>query len=477
MLEGGAFNKITAPDPANIANDVTSFLTWWSPGQYLVPGAFVWLGADYGLALSLTVLISTVIGVIGWGQVARSFDVNSSVFFVFLFGLVTFRYATLPFRIYNGGEVLLFAVAPWSLYWLRTSVNKTAAVCFAISLLSAVLLFVAKLTGMVVFVANVLAISMLEVMRQRRLTSSVAFMWIASGIGTLCFLVFWLSRGGVPAGGSEFAVSWGAIWSSVSGAAFSGFSVQDLGRWLLLHRSSPILSDLTPIIYVLGPLGLILMIAVWFGLRNTRYRAMAITLFAIMAFYMAAITAMNVLKAPVGFGERHLRYAGILFFLLLLVAVDHWHVPVVKGLAMAGVGAFAVYGLISYANGARELMERRYYDPLSGTSQMIVSPMVLEYLRSEVTRHNWKRAIALLPSPEAAIGLPRFRIIATHLDFTPLEIIASQTWAGRAEKIYVIVQERMLENGKAEALLKSFANYEYGAWSQLKMDGMVVYSQ
>ena len=60
MLEGGAFNSITAPDPANIANDVVTFLTLWSPGQYLVPGSFIWLGTNYGLALSLTALIATV---------------------------------------------------------------------------------------------------------------------------------------------------------------------------------------------------------------------------------------------------------------------------------------------------------------------------------------------------------------------------------------------------------------------------------
>jgi hypothetical protein len=63
MLEGGAFNSFASPDPANIDNDIVTFLTWWSPGQYLVPGIFIWLGCNYGLALSLTSLIATLIGV------------------------------------------------------------------------------------------------------------------------------------------------------------------------------------------------------------------------------------------------------------------------------------------------------------------------------------------------------------------------------------------------------------------------------
>src|SRR5262249_2709981 len=115
MLRGGAFNSITTPDPANIANDIATFVVWWSPGQYLVPGVFIWLGTSYGVALSLTTLIVTLIGVAGWIQVARSFAVSSFVLFVFVLGLVTFPYVTQRFLGYWGGELLLFATAPWSL--------------------------------------------------------------------------------------------------------------------------------------------------------------------------------------------------------------------------------------------------------------------------------------------------------------------------------------------------------------------------
>ena len=133
------------------------FQTWWSPGQYIIPGTFVWFGTDYGLAISLTALIATVVGVLGWAQVARSFDVSAFVLFLFIFGLVSFRYVTAPFRVYNGGEVLLFAVLPWSLYALRWAADKPPAACFAISVLSAAMLFFAKLTGLIAFAANVVA--------------------------------------------------------------------------------------------------------------------------------------------------------------------------------------------------------------------------------------------------------------------------------------------------------------------------------
>ena len=69
-----------------------------------------------------------------------------------------------------------------------------------------------------------------------------------------------------------------------------------------------------------------------------------------------------------------------------------------------------LYGLRNYATFAYAQMRAGYYDPMTGISQDI-SPAVLEYLRSEVTRHNFQRPIAVIPAPSAAISLPRFRII------------------------------------------------------------------
>ena len=471
MLDGGAFNMVPAPDPANLAGDVATFLSWWTPGQYLVPGAFVWFGADYGLAVSLTTLIATVAGVIGCVQLARSFAVTRFVILVFAFGLVTFRHVTLAFQTYNGGEVLLFAVAPWSLYALRRAVDRPAAVCLGISLLAAALLFMAKLTGLVVFAANVLAISLLEAMRQRRVTASLIAMWLASAAAAMLFIGLWYPRGEMPAGGSEFVFTWPGIWFPVTAAVFAGVSGLDLLSWLF---SSP--SDLLAETFVLGPLSVMLMVWVWVRLWGTPYRAMAVCLFVVIGFYVIAITALYFRGAPITFHERHLRYAGILFFLVFLVAMDQSRPPL-KGLGLLFAGAFAVYGVTSYVVSAHELTQGRYDDPPSGISQQIVSPVVLEYLRSEMEQHSWRRPIAVLPSTEAAMGLPGFRTIIMPLEFPLPEMISVRSWAGKADRIFVVVQEKMLANGRAEALLRSFVGYSLDAWSQRRMGDMVVYSQ
>jgi hypothetical protein len=421
--------------------------------------------------------------VTGWIQLARSFVVSSFVLFVFVFGLVTFSYATYPFRTYNGGELLLFAAAPWSLYAMAWAADKPPALCLAISLLSAALLFFMKLSGLIVFATNVVAISLLAITSERRPSSSIIAMWVASAIGGLCFLAFWVARGEVPASGSAFGFSWFAIWFSVAGAVFSGVSVLDffdLSRHpsvALIVDSLGLVFDLGSTLKVLGSFGLFLMAWVWFRLRHTRYRDMAVLLLAIIVVYAIAVATLYIRGANVSFEERHFRYAGILFFLLLLTAIDQWRVPFAKGLALVVVVVLGLYGLKTFVSGKLELMQAGYFDPVSGISQDIVSPDVLEYMRSEITRHTFQRPLVVVPSPAAAVSLPRFRILFIPVQALSVETITGQKLRGRAEKVFVIVPEETLLNGKAEAFLRSFIDYEFGMWSQVNMDGMVVYSQ
>lgn len=482
MLEGGAFNSFAMPDPLNIANDVETFLTLWSPGQYLAPGGFIWLGANYGLALSLTALIATLIGVLGWIQVARSFGVSSFVLFTFALGLSTFSYVTLSFRIYNGGEVLLFAAAPWSFYAMRWAANRPPMLCFTISLLSVALLFLAKLTGLIVFAANVGAISLLSTTAQRRVSPATIAMWVASAVGALCFIMFWLTRGPVAARGGVFHFSWFPIWFSVTSVVFSGSSALDFLSWFLGHtwvrltsysnEWSDLYTRMLRLSYVLGPLGLLLFAWVWARLRHTRYRDMAALLLTVILLYALPLVVMFLRGAAISPEDRHYRYAGIIFFLLLLTAIDQNRAALVKRFASTLVVVLGLYGLKNFGADAYAQMRRSdYYDPTSGIYQEIVPPAALEYMRSEISRGHVRHPIAVIPSLSAAVSLPGFRIlyIIPYRD--------AKTWAGRADKVFVVVPEELVENGEAEVILRSFIGYEFSGWSEKSVGGMMIYTQ
>jgi hypothetical protein len=95
-------------------------------------------------------------------------------------------------------------------------------------------------------------------------------------------------------------------------------------------------------------------------------------------------------------------------------------------------------------------------------------------------------------SPSLAVSLPRFRIInlwdpiAAPCGLPREQVRVSNfslgrcrptKFAGRSDKIFVVVEKEMIANGKAEAILQSFTDYEFENWRRTNLDGMVIYTQ
>src|ERR1700749_1638148 len=66
MEMGGGFNRLISPDQEDISKNTVQFLTWWSPGQYLMPYAFKEIfGVNTGQASALTIILCQLIGLAG----------------------------------------------------------------------------------------------------------------------------------------------------------------------------------------------------------------------------------------------------------------------------------------------------------------------------------------------------------------------------------------------------------------------------
>src|SRR5262249_28932727 len=75
------------------------------------------------------------------------------------------------------------------------------------------------------------------------------------------------------------------------------------------------------------------------------------------------------------------------------------------------------------------------------------------------------------------LSLPaQFRILRNFI-IEPLEYSVPNVWAGRAERIFVIVPQETPLDGKAQAMLRSFTGYSFDNWRQTKLDGMIIYIQ
>lgn len=475
MEEGAPFNHLRSPDPEDISKDKDTYFTWWSPGQYLVPGIFLRLGFDYGQATVATVLICMWLGLWGWLLVARKAGATLWAQTLFVIALATFRYSTLPFRMYNGGEILLFSAAPWALLAIWSSLGRGFWWGFGAALGSALVVFIAKLSGIMVLAVTVLGASGAEWWNRRRVTTAMAGLAVGSAAAAALFWWGWLSRGDNPAGQANPAEIWAAWLFPPAAAAFGGFSLQELLARFLVHPELRILpgKDLRVLSWVLGPAGLALMFLVWRKLAGETKSLAWARLSAVVVFLQILAMAVLYTKgSSISFEERHLRYAGILVLLSALMAADlggaRW-----RKIAVAAVGFFGLYGIFSFATGAWQAAKTANVDAVSGLQQTAITPSLLRYLADQ--RSTPSRPTVFVPSAEVGLALPGCRIDAIQLDFTPLAVLEKQERKGRVPELYAVLQKRMESNGKADAVLNSFRDYQREEWKRTVVDDAVIY--
>jgi len=475
MDSGAPFNHLRSPDPSNIAQDADAFLSWWSPGQYLLPGMFLTLGLNYGQAIVLTVLLSMWLGLWGWLLVARRAGATLWVQTVFIIALATFRYSTLPFRMYNGGEILIFAAAPWALLAIWSALGRGFWWSFAAAFGSALLLVVAKLSGLIVFAVMVSGLVVVEWWQRRRITAAQLGLAAGSMVAAILFWWGWISRGENPAGEAVPGAIWAAWLFPPAAAAFGGFTLQDFLARFLLHPDLRLLPgrDLSVLAWVLGPAGLALMYWVWRRLAKDRASLPWARLSAaFVVLQMLALAVLYTKGSSISFEERHLRYAGIVVLLSALMAADLCGTRG-RRIVMVLVGCFSLYGIISFAIGVRQTARSGDFDAVTGIQQSVVGPGVLRYLAAQAG--GSESPAVFLPSAEAGLALPGWRIDAVQLDFTPLAVIETRKRDGRVPELYVVMQSRMETNGKAELVLRNFRDYRREEWKRTDVEDSVIY--
>ena len=195
----GAANSVIAPDPANIAQDSFEFQTLWSPGQYLVPGAISLLGLPLGAAMTLTVALALLCSLIGWMFVVRAFAPNTPVALLVVVLIGSFHYSIFTFRTYRGGEILLQAITPW-LILAANRVPEMSVMRAALLAAGAVLLaFMAKLTGLIVVAAALMAASLISIAVGRRISRGIVGGALGAVSAFVVIYVSFLSRGSTAA--------------------------------------------------------------------------------------------------------------------------------------------------------------------------------------------------------------------------------------------------------------------------------------
>jgi hypothetical protein len=487
----GAANSIIAPDHEDIARDTVSFVTWWSPGQYLIPGAISLLCVPLGVAMTLTAALALLASLIGWVMVVRAFAPRTSlaILVVVLIGL--FHYSTHAFSTYHGGEILLQAVTPW-LVLTAYRIPEMDAVPAA--LLAAGVVFFAffvKLTGLIVVAAALVAGGLVCFAFGRRITHGMIG-GVLGAVAVLALLyVSFFSRGSTPALlASE--TSWSLPFSSI---AFSS-----LAPWVVgISWPDPINLILRKFFYLpavhvacLVPPALLVIGLVLFWRPQTtsekKFRLFSLWFYGVVA---AVFILFYIHGSDISTEERHFRSAGTLLFVCALISASAVGTPRwTRGLFLVLCALMALYGLASFSYHELTTAKGQWLDRTSWTNedltnQRIFDAAAVDFLK-EAFAQEGRGALFVLPSYQLAVTLPTdARILAIDFNWAMGSDIQDLRYAGRVPgHVFVLLPNTIIDAqsgtsdpSKGRALLSAFTDYASDAWERRTFANTSVFFQ
>lgn len=140
MAAGGPWNSWVAPDPTDLGVDRPEFLSWWSPGQWVLPGLIHALGITWCKAALLVTLLATTLGILGTWRLGRRAGLNAEQAALGCLLLSVAGGTLHSYGMFLGGDILLIPSVPFiyiaALNIARTPPVRGALVFFAVCLVA-----------------------------------------------------------------------------------------------------------------------------------------------------------------------------------------------------------------------------------------------------------------------------------------------------------------------------------------------------
>jgi len=480
MEKGAPFNEGLGPDPDDISRDITSFNAGWSPGQYLIPALFTKFGLNLGKALTTTTAIFSLLGILGCYYLYTGLGFSKQIALVSCAVIASTRFFAFPFSIYNGGEVLLFGSVPWIIL-LSLRYHDLRIRHFPLFILLFLIGAFIKLS----FVVCAIAILFSLLIRKYYDTPEIkvsTMVWYSTK-AFLAFAIFYLILhiGYVSKGYTPVYQPWKlsrpvfSFLFAFVGPIFSSFSIGDLINRMLMYPANPLFSsydEIVPLLFFCA----ILAGVMYFVLKQTAqplYKALVI---GFLTTYVTVFALFFVLGLPVSYGDRYFRPLGLILIPGVLEVLKSYSKRYFKYLGYTAILVFCIYGLTSFFVRS-EANKSSNNIGLNGFTHCIISKealSVIHYIDANIPQDN---DLFYVTSPEIALEIKRNRVVSSHADFQSIEELSQTRFPGRVDNIFVVLQGKFLKNGKAEAILNSFSDYEYSHWEYLKIGSFVVFYQ
>ncbi|WDF56531.1 hypothetical protein [Mucilaginibacter sp. KACC 22063] len=470
MERGGGFNMLINPDHDNIAHNYGEFLSWWSPGQYLVPYFFkTILHINTGRACAVTVFLCEVIGLLGLYRFFRKAGFSNMVSVVSLAFIACQQFYVLPYVFYNGGEVLLFAFSGWFLYGCLSFNKPNDWRLILFILLSGWVGFICKSSFVWMFAAGLLVLWI----RLSRNNKSVG-KWIINGIwlgvpavlSLIGIYTAYLSKGTNPTSGSNnFKLVWETLTFPLASPLLSGFSIDELSNGLIYHNDTPVFSYTGAIIILLltATASIYLIVKAIKTIPNTDYQVV------LASFYVVSVLFFSFAffrQSAISYEARHFRMMGLIFIPAAIYLVSRLKFPF--RIVFGAVWAFILFKSLGYLISGYSANKNEGVHAVSGlTQQFIDKESIQDILHLDSTEHN---ATFVFNSPDLALEIEHNRVITIDPIGPNMKIdFEAYTYKGFGGPLHIMLPSSY-RGARMAMILKCFPGYKAFKYQQLSTD-------
>lgn len=456
MHMGGSFNLLPKPNMADIAKNNPSFLSWWSPGQYLVSGVFIGLfKATLGRSVAITATLCSFTGLAGLYRFFKKVGFSSLIAAISIAFITSQLAFAVPFVFYNGGEVLLFAFTGWFLYGC-TYFEKAGWQLVVLIFISGIAGFFCKSSFLWIYFSGCLYL-WIRLSYPKKINS-----WIINGLcigiaAILSLMVIYaayMSKGENPASDAlGIKLTWETFTFPMAGPLLAGFSVDDLTGGLIYHTGPAPFNPLWTIILLLlcAVISLVLIASIIRYSPSSDYKLLLVVFYIVSVLFFG-ISFLR--QSNISYEARHLRVIGLIVipgivYLLSKIKISY---RIIFGLLWVFIACSSFKYL--YKGNHRNAYETAHSS--SGIAQPLIDQTTLNDIH--LLDEQQRNAIFVFISPDLGLEITHNRIITLNPVNDDLNTDNIYTYEGHAGPIYIVLPQTYV-GAKAAIYLQSFPGY------------------
>jgi hypothetical protein len=378
--------------------------------------------------------------------------------------------------------VLLAAATPWFILLLLRIREVTP--------LRSVILFIAiafmtflKLSGLVLAVALIGTIELMDLLAKRpdrlkRLVRRAILVGVPFLLFVVLFNFFWLSRGETPSTAASNVFSPLRLLTHVVPAFIASFtsvlSAGDFAAAALMRPGHVLIESRVAHYFAMAlPVGfLIYVVGRQLAGSHPEYLRFAAILTVV---YWLIMSLLYVKGDEVSLEDRHFRQIGLVLAIGVVHAALQWR-PAFKWAAAAVASLLIAYGGTSWLQKLHRNAQSAKGD--GGIRHMVLSPRALAFIRDTLNQPVSGSTLVLVSSAEIALEFRTRRTVEVPADFrAPEDLKTRYVFHGRVDHLGVLLQNKLVEEGKAALVLAEFKDYPVGGWHKTSLGDFTYYWQ